>query len=356
MSPYERDAISLLQRHSHSMRWALPKYEDLSQSGEAHQPTFEVSVSVGPVVVKAEGPSKKVAKQNAARRAMENIRMSGLLPEQKAPRIKSHAQNLHELAQRQGWHLHFPFKERGRNEFVCAAVLNGKIVAEESGLNLRQARENAAQRAAQTMCAEPTKQHFALQIVKLAMRQFKVVTEHLKIANSSCIACFLQESQDGLMVVGIASGTGHYAECLNPRDDHHELVLDGHAEVLARRCLVRHLYREIEKAQTKRPSIFAQQAATGRFNLRPDVYFHLYVSALPCGDAKMFNNNNTTFVRPLQGIHCHNGYGEPLPTFQSINSHWPSMGRKCEGLLRARLNTGESYSPLPSSDCSRPPQ
>ena len=25
------------------------------------------------------------------------------------------------------------------------------------------------------------------------------------------------------------------------------------------------------------------------------------------------------------------------------------MGRKCEGLLRARLDTGESYSPLPPS-------
>ena len=54
------------------------------------------------------------------------------------------------------------------------------------------------------------------------------------------------------------------------------------------------------------------------------------------------------FLRPLQGIHCHNGYGHPLPTYESINSHWPSMGRKSEGLLRARLDTGESYTPLPA--------
>lgn len=183
-------------------------YEDVGQAGEAHQPTFTVKVTVGPVAVAAEGTSKKVAKQNAARQAIDVIRHSGLLPEQKVQKIKSHAQGLHELAQRQGWHLEFPFQERSRSEFVCAAVLNGKLVSEEAGSTQREARENAAQRAAQTMRAEPTNQLFALQVVRLAMRQFEGVTEYLKVAASSCMACFLQESRDGLVVVGMGSGTG----------------------------------------------------------------------------------------------------------------------------------------------------
>lgn len=113
--------------------------------------------------------------------------------------------------------------------------------------------------------------------------------------------------------------------------------------------MLRFFYAELAQTQAGKRSIF-EPAGGGLFTLRSDVYLHLYISVLPCGDAKMFSvNDNAHFLRPLQGIHSHNGCGHPLPTYQDINGHWPSMGRKCEGLLRARLDTGESYSPLPPS-------
>jgi hypothetical protein len=112
--PSERDAVSWLQRHAHSMTWDLPKYEDVGQAGPAHQPIFSVKVTVGPVVTEADGPSKKIAKQNAARQAMGEIRNKGHVPVEKQQKIKSHTQGLHELAQRQGWNLTFPHTERGK--------------------------------------------------------------------------------------------------------------------------------------------------------------------------------------------------------------------------------------------------
>lgn len=142
--------------------------------------------------------------------------------------------------------------------------------------------------------------------------------------------------------------------------------MDGHAEVLARRSLLKYFYNQLEVAQRWDPASIFERCGQ-RFRLKQDISFHLYVSVLPCGDSKMFNGNK--FVRPLVGIYSQEGRGRPLPAFSDIQSkdrhllgvlftvyifnlnlvtaHWPCMSRKSEGLLRARLDTGESYSPLP---------
>lgn len=143
--------------------------------------------------------------------------------------------------------------------------------------------------------------------------------------------------------------------------------------MLARRSLLRFLYHELEQLQRGQPSIFELAAAknnpaspkNGLYSLQPDVSLHLYISVLPCGDAKMVAAAGSAggsncdhiqgagagvggaFLRPLRAIHSHNGCGHPLPSAQDLNAHWPTTGRKCEGVLRARLDTGESYSPLP---------
>jgi hypothetical protein len=93
----ERDAVSWLQRHAHSMKWELPVYEEESRSGEAHDPTFTFRVTVGPLKISAVGSNKKLAKQNAARAAMEAAKGDGHVPEVKTAKVKSHSQNLHEV-------------------------------------------------------------------------------------------------------------------------------------------------------------------------------------------------------------------------------------------------------------------
>ncbi|KAJ0393719.1 hypothetical protein ATCC90586_009789 [Pythium insidiosum] len=93
----------------------------------------------------------------------------------------------------------------------------------------------------------------------------------------------------------LACGTG--TKCLGRRDLRADglVVNDCHAEVVARRALLRYLYSEArawsaaESAESPaEPSIFERAEATGRLRLKPDHELHLFVSETPCGDASIY--------------------------------------------------------------------
>ena len=73
--------------------------------------------------------------------------------------------------------------------------------------------------------------HCSAQIVRMAMAQFGTLTSYIRIASSSCVACFVMESRDGMKVVSMGSGTGYYTNEFAPEDPRAEMVMDGHAEV-----------------------------------------------------------------------------------------------------------------------------
>ncbi|XP_025193082.1 tRNA-specific adenosine deaminase 1 isoform X2 [Melanaphis sacchari] len=80
------------------------------------------------------------------------------------------------------------------------------------------------------------------------------------------------------------------------------VVNDSHAEVLARRALLRYFIQEIESARKGGPSIFVRGealaddvcgpenhfACSSPLTLRPGVTFHFFSSHTPCGDASIF--------------------------------------------------------------------
>ncbi len=64
-----------LQNYVQKEYQKIPSYKDLSAVGPDHEKTFEVSVSIkGKIYGKGRGPSKKIAQQQAAREALQNIR------------------------------------------------------------------------------------------------------------------------------------------------------------------------------------------------------------------------------------------------------------------------------------------
>ena len=72
-------------------------------------------------------------------------------------------------------------------------------------------------------------------------------------------------------------------------------VNDCHAEVLARRSLLRFLYNQLDlcfRGQEEN-SIFEKSATDSRYKLRAGVSFHLYISTAPCGDARVFSPNDS---------------------------------------------------------------
>lgn len=67
-------------------------------------------------------------------------------------------------------------------------------------------------------------------------------------------------------------------------------VNDCHAEVVARRAFLRFLYAQLSFCTKgkENTSIFEKQAS-GKFDVKPGISFHLYISTAPCGDARVFS-------------------------------------------------------------------
>ncbi len=120
----------------------------------------------------------------------------------------------------------------------------------------------------------------------------------------------------------VALGTG--TKCI--AGDHLSItglaVNDSHAEIIARRALLRFFYAQLNlhtKGQNS-ASIF-EKKQDGRFMLQPGVSFHLYISSTPCGDARVF----------------------PMSEVESTGDQHPH--RKNRGQARVKTEAGEGTHP-----------
>ncbi|EGZ05838.1 hypothetical protein PHYSODRAFT_532829, partial [Phytophthora sojae] len=91
----------------------------------------------------------------------------------------------------------------------------------------------------------------------------------------------------------LAAATGN--KCLGRRDLNADglVVNDCHAEVLARRALLRYLYAEAlywqeNGLESSEQSIFERHSTSHRLALKPQHSLHLFISEAPCGDAAIY--------------------------------------------------------------------
>jgi len=104
-------------------------------------------------------------------------------------------------------------------------------------------------------------------------------------------------------------------------------VNDCHAEVLARRCLARFLYVQIQQFIVGAESVFIPSDSGSGFALKSGVEFHLYISSAPCGDARIFSPHESDS--------------------KDEDSH---PNRLARGQLRTKIESGEGTIPVQSSD------
>ncbi|KAL9234462.1 hypothetical protein vseg_009333 [Gypsophila vaccaria] len=118
----------------------------------------------------------------------------------------------------------------------------------------------------------------------------------------SVLSAFLLSSPSlELEVVALGTGT----KCLprSLRSPHGDVVNDSHAEITARRALLRFIYSQIQLHRnmtykvgaggevvnaTHLPMYFvSDESSHGRYKLKEGWNLHLYISQLPCGDASL---------------------------------------------------------------------
>ncbi|XP_046859187.1 double-stranded RNA-specific adenosine deaminase-like [Xenia sp. Carnegie-2017] len=116
-------------------------------------------------------------------------------------------------------------------------------------------------------------------------------------------------------------------------------VNDSHAEIIARRGLLRVFYKEISNYLSQRPSIFRKVDGEKKLHLVEGVTFHLYISVAPCGDGALFSS------RQMVSVARNN---EPIS-----NQHTPTFSSKQQGILRTKIEDGEGTLPI---DPDAPPQ
>nr|XP_015813286.2 double-stranded RNA-specific editase 1 isoform X1 [Nothobranchius furzeri] len=251
------------------------KYDFVSESGESHAKNFIMSVSVGAQTFHGSGRNKKLAKARAAQAALSaafNVQLDQAPSQQPIPR--------------EGTQPHLPQ--------VLADIVSRLVLGKFSELT-----DNLA-----SPCA-----------------QRKVLAGVVMTTGTD-----LKEAQ----VICLSTGS----KCIRGEHrSHRGLALnDCHAEILARRALIRFLYCQMERflstdKKEQQESIFARCENKEGYSLKDKVQFHLYISTSPCGDARIFSPHEA-------GLEQENRLPNP----------------KARGQLRVKVDSGEGTIPVSSSD------
>ncbi|XP_028399932.1 double-stranded RNA-specific adenosine deaminase-like [Dendronephthya gigantea] len=164
-------------------------------------------------------------------------------------------------------------------------------------------------------------------------------TVSASFAGRKVIACMIMKTsdQDPGQVVSLGAGN----RCITGQRISLEgkKVNDSHAEIVARRGLMRVFYKELKKCFNGEDSIFIRQRNVPKISLKDGITFHLYISTAPCGDGALFTVREGGSVPPT-GV-------------AMTREHAPTFTSKQQGILRTKIEDGEGTLPI---DFDAPPQ
>lgn len=251
------------------------KYEFVAESGESHAKNFVMSVTVDTQSFQGSGRNKKLAKARAAQAALSglfNMQLDQTPSRQPIPR--------------EGLQLHLPQ--------VLADAVSRLVVEKFSELT----------------------DNFTSPHARRKVLAGVVMTTGTDVKDAQ--------------VICVSTGT----KCINGEymSDRGLALNDCHAEIIARRSLIRFLYGQLEYFLSDRPeehekSTFRWCSQRG-YRLKDDIQFHLYISTSPCGDARIFSPHEAGAE----------DQGDRHPN------------RKARGQLRTKIESGEGTIPVRTSN------
>uniref|UniRef100_A0A8C9RFQ3 Adenosine deaminase RNA specific B1 n=1 Tax=Scleropages formosus TaxID=113540 RepID=A0A8C9RFQ3_SCLFO len=370
------------------------QYKLLSQTGPVHAPVFVMTVEVNGQLFEGSGPTKKKAKLSAAEKALRSfvqfpnaseahlamgrtlsvntdftsdqadfpdMLFNGFetpspLPPPSAFSSPSGGKNpvmiLNEL--RPGLKYEFVSEsgESHAKNFVMAVTVDSQTF-EGSGRNKKLAKARAAQAALSTLFnmqldQTPSRQPIPREglqlhlpqvladaVSRLVVDKFSELTDNFTSphARRKVLAGVVMTTGTDVkeaQVICVSTGT----KCINGEymSDRGLALNDCHAEIIARRSLIRYLYSQLEyylsnNKEEQQKSIFTRCEKHG-YKLKDNVQFHLYISTSPCGDARIFSPHEA-------GVE---DQGDRHPN------------RKARGQLRTKIESGEGTIPVRSSN------
>lgn len=265
---------------------------------------------------------------------------------------------LNEYVQKNRMELTFETLSQGR-AFAVAAKIDGKLFPAVEARNMKDARREAADvalrillgRSANTGAEEGSRLNItdpsasALSKVRTHFDLIAAISHHTflqiaasisdKFAGRKVVACIIMKKGTNDSGRVVAVGTGNRCVTGQRLSMEGKAVNDSHAEIVARRSLLRFFYRQLTSYHDGNESIFAPKQGSPRLVVREGVSFHLYISTAPCGDGALFTPRE-----------------EPNSTDMSEHSteHNPTFTNKQQGILRTKIEDGEGTIPIDPSD------
>ena len=264
---------------------------------------------------------------------------------------------LNEYVQKNKMELTFETVSQGR-AFAIAAKINGKLFPAAEARNMKDARREAADVALRTLLGgsanlgaeegsplnitnPPTsvlskvRTHFDL-IAALSHHTFLQIAASIsdKFAGRKVVACIIMKTSADDSGRVVAMGTGNRCVTGLRLSMEGKAVNDSHAEIVARRSLLRFFYGQLNSYYEGNESIFAPSKGSRRLVVREGVSFHLYISTAPCGDGALF----TPREEPNTDMSEHS------------TEHNPTFTTKQQGILRTKVEDGEGTIPIDPSD------
>ena len=268
---------------------------------------------------------------------------------------------LSEYCQANKLELNFPevraFGPPHRKHFVIAATF-GNLSFEAESTNKKEAKRMAADLALQSIMAQQVHtplvtsvspavsaglnpgtnvpapvNSFSDQIARMSHDHYNQLQRTVETPQPGrkVIACFIMEDSitGRLETVSVGSGT----RCITGDQMNLEglVVNDSHAEVVARRSLLRFFYRQLMTLfEGGQYTIFVKTDEDPcKAKVRDNFKFHLYISTAPCGDGAQFSRGDELNREPpADGI------------------HQPTMLTKAQGVLRTKMEGGEGTIPI----------
>ena len=264
---------------------------------------------------------------------------------------------LNEYVQKNKMELTFQTVSQGR-AFAIAAKINGKLFPAAEARNMKDARREAADVALRTLLGgsanlgseegsplnitdphasvlSKVRTHFDL-IAALSHHTFLQIAASIsdKFAGRKVVACIIMKTGTDDSGRVVAVGTGNRCVTGQRLSMEGKAVNDSHAEIVARRSLLRFFYGQLGSYYDGNESIFVPSKGAQRLVVREGVSFHLYISTAPCGDGALF----TPREEPGTDMSEHS------------TEHNPTFTTKQQGILRTKIEDGEGTIPIDPSD------